>query len=286
MSSLITAISLEGPDGAQVSFMASGSRKVKRVEGLSGVRVRKAKRPRTGRDGSVDRTRYRDDAQIVLTGLVIGADADDVWTQYDTVTRALVGAVDTDRLLQWTAGNDRALQMNVRLDEMQAPAEVGPNMIAYQVTLTGPDPNGYSQALQTATGNALSSSSGGGLEIPFTFPFVFNPSAGGNIAVSNSGTAPTPPLILLSGYLLNPIVRLDENTQLVFNGEIAAGDTLYVDAADRTVLLNGTANRINLLTFESSRWFNLPVGDSVLTLLAEDFDVSSGIEIRYRAAYE
>jgi hypothetical protein len=72
----------------------------------------------------------------------------------------------------------------------------------------------------------------------------------------------------------------------VFDGEIADGDTLYVDAADRTVLLNGDSNRINMLRFESSRWFELPVGISTVTLIAEDFSGGAGIEIQYRPAYE
>jgi hypothetical protein len=284
MSNLITAISLEGPDGVQVTLMQPQYRYVKRIEGLSGIRVRKAKRPRTGRNGSVDRTKLRDDAQIIITGMVRGEDADRAWMEYDAVTRAFVGAVDTDRLLKWSAGNDRHLQMGVRLDESQAPVEVGPDLIAYQVTLSGPDPNGYSQTLETASA-VPTGGTGGGMTLPVMFPFTFDPAAGGAVAIDNTGTAPTPPLILLSGYLRNPIVRLGDY-QLAFDAEIADGDTLYVNAADRTVLLNNEANRINFLRFEDSRWFDLPVGESIVTLLAEDFSGAAGIEVQYRPAYE
>jgi hypothetical protein len=123
------------------------------------------------------------------------------------------------------------------------------------------------------------------MTLPVTFPFTFDPAAGGDVAIDNVGTAPTPPLILLSGYLRNPIVQLGDR-RLVFTGEIADGDVLHVNAADRTVLLNGEANRINLLSFEESRWFELPVGQSIVTLLAEDFSGAGGIEIQYRPAYE
>jgi hypothetical protein len=232
----------------------------------------------------VDRTKLRDDAQVVITGLVYGEDADRAWLEYDTITRALVGAVDTDRLLKWSAGTARHLQMNVRLDESQAPVEVGPDMIAYQVILSGPDPNGYSQTLETVSA-VPTGGTGGGMTMPVTFPFTFDPAAGGDVAIDNIGTAPTPPLILLSGYLRNPIVQLGDR-RLVFTGEIADGDVLHVNAADRTVLLNGEANRINLLNFEDTRWFELPVGESIVTLLAEEFSGAGGIEIQYRPAYE
>jgi hypothetical protein len=284
MSSLITALSLEGPDGVQVTLMQPGYRNVRRIEGLAGVRVRKAKRPRTGRNGSVDRTKLRDDAQVVITGLVYGEDADRAWLEYDTITRALVGAVDTDRLLMWSAGTSRHLQMNVRLDESQAPVEVGPDMVAYQVILSGSDPNGYSQTLVTASA-VPTGGTGGGMTFPEIMPITFSPSSGGAVAIDNTGTAPTPPTIVLTGYLRDPIVRLGDR-ELVFDGEIADGDELYIDVANRTVLLNGTANRINMLRFEVSRWFDLPVGGSIVTLLAEDFSGAAGIEVQYRPAYE
>lgn len=284
-SAMITALSLEGPDAVDVPLLSSPYRRVERVEGLGGVRVRKAKRPRTGRHGSVDRSKLRDDAVITITGSVTGEDADRAWLEYDAITRAFVGAVDTYRLMKWSNGTERLLQMAVKLDEMQAPVEVGPDLVRYQVTVSGADPNGYSQALQTVSGEPLATSGGGGFVFRFTFPFHFNPSSGGNLSVTNSGTAPTPPTFLLHGYLRNPIIRLGDR-QLTFEGEIAAGDTLYVNAADRTVLLDGTADRGNLLKFEETRWFDLPVGTSTVTLLAEDFGVGSGLDVQYRHAYE
>jgi hypothetical protein len=285
MAQLITAVSLEGPDGVDVSLMSDQYRKVKAINGLAGIRVREVVRPRTGRNGSVNRTKLRDDAQVIVIGYASGEDNDRAWMEYDTITRTLVGAVDTDRLLKWSAGSERHLQMNVRLTSMEAAIEVGPNIIAYQATLRGSDPTGYSQTLETAFGEPLASGEGGGLVFPEIFPILFNPAAGGNVSVTNNGTAPTAPVILLSGYLLNPIVQLGDK-RLVFVGEIANGDTLHIDTLNRTVLLNGVSNRIRMLNFETSQWFDLPVGTSVVTLLAENFGGGGGINIEFRHAYE
>jgi hypothetical protein len=285
VAQLITAVSLEGPDGIDVSLMFDQYRKVRSINGLAGVRVREVVRPRTGRPGSVNQTKLRDDAQVIVSGFASGEDNDRAWMEYDTITRALVGAVDTDRLLKWSAGSERHLQMNIRLTSMEAPIEVGPNIIAYQATLRGSDPTGYSQALQTAFGEPLASGEGGGMDLPLIFPIIFNPAAGGNVSVTNLGTAPTYPTILLSGYLRNPIVQLG-NSRLVFVGEVSEGDTLHIDMLNRTVLLNGTDNRIQLLQFEASQWFAVPVGTSIITLLAEDFTAAGGINIEFRHAYE
>jgi hypothetical protein len=284
-SAMVTALALEGPDETDVTLLLHPYRRVERIEGLGGVRVRKAKRPRTGRHGSVDRSKLRDDAVITITGSVTGEDADRAWLEYDAITRAFVGAVDTYRLLKWSNGTERHLQMAVKLDEMQAPVEVGPDMVRYQVTVSGADPNGYSQELEEVSGEPLATGGGGGLRFPEMFPIVFSPSSGGQLSVTNEGTAPTPPTFLLHGYLRNPIIRLGDR-QLTFVGEIGAGDTLHVNAADRTVMLNGTADRGNLLKFEDTRWFDLPVGTSVVTLLAEDFGAGSGLDVQYRHAHE
>lgn len=285
---LIESPSLEGPDGLDVPLAIPGYRRVTRAEGLAGMRVRSLVLPRPGRHGSRNRSRYRDDALITLQGIVLGEDAARAWMEYDKVVTALAGCVDTDRLLKWRAG-DRLLQSLVRLDGMEAPVEVGPDRIAYSATLRASDPAGYSQTEKTAT-TVPATAGGGGGTYPDTYPATYQPATGGVLQAVNAGTVPTPLLLLLTGELTDPIIRLDDDPlrQLVLTGTIANGDVLTIDgrADPRTVTLNGTANRLNLLTFESSTWFDLPVGAHTIRLLASSFAGSAQLEARWRDAYE
>jgi hypothetical protein len=51
-------------------------------------------------------------------------------------------------------------------------------------------------------------------------------------------------------------------------------------------MLNGTGNRLNTLDFRNSRWFELPVGQSLLRLSAAQYGPSAQIEVRWRDAYQ
>jgi hypothetical protein len=72
----------------------------------------------------------------------------------------------------------------------------------------------------------------------------------------------------------------------VFSGEIAEGDTLTIDTDERTVRLNGTANRRGLLDSVATRWFELPPYPAVIELLPEAFAGQGGLRIRWRDAIQ
>ena len=286
MNRLLKTITLEDPDGVEVTLEADGYRHLHRAEGLQGITVRRSVTPLPGRHGSRNRTRLRDDRVMIFAGEFTGEDSDRAWLEYHAVSRALAGAVDTDRLLRWTAGDDLALQALVRCDDVQAPIQRGATRIASLYALRASDPRAYSQTETTVAGGALSSSGGGGLTFPFTFPFTFDPTSGGVVGITNAGTVETPPLIDLTGYLLDPIVRLDDGREMVLEGEIGAGQTVTIDVANRTVTHGSGGNAIDLVNFAASTWFDLPVGTHTVTLIAGNFDASAAIEIRYRAAYQ
>lgn len=285
MSRLLTALSIQDATGSDVPLMADGARKITKASGLAGIRVRELVTARSGRHGSRNRSRNRDDAQITLDGILIGADPDDTWTLYDTVAGALAVAVDTDRLLKWTAGDTLTLQQQVRLSALDGPLEVGPNIIRYQAVLRGSDPNVYSQTEYTASATALSGQ-GGGFVAPFIAPFTVNAPPETVAGVTNNGFVDSPPIFELAGYLLNPIVRLAPGVELQLAGEIAAGDTLTIDVAQRSVLLNDAANRRSLVDTANSTWFEIPPGASTITLLASDFSAGAGLTVRWRDARE
>lgn len=281
---MLTAISMVGADGIEVPLMQGDARKITKASGLIGIASREVISVRAGRSGSRNLTRFRDEVPIVLDGILIGGSADDTWTQYDVVASVFADAIENDMLLKWTAGNSLFLQRNVRLVSLDGPLEVGPNILSYEVTLRPSDPNAYSQVLYRSAGSPLGSTHGGGLSMPFTIPFLFSPPAEVTAGYNNAGFVPTPPTFTLSGYLLNPIVRLTPGKQLVFAGEIASSDVLTIDVAERTVMLNGNANRRNLLDTPKSTWFDLPRGRGSVTLLAMDWSAGANLTISWRDA--
>lgn len=293
MSRLLTALSIEGPDGVDVPILR-GDRKVRvtKASGLVGLKAREAVGTAPGRHGTLNRTRFRDDRQPTFTLLFVGATADEAWDEYDQVARAVAGAVDADRLLKWRAGDNLDLQTRVRLVELDDPVEPGPSRVACQLVLRASDPYAYSQVERSGTAPPLGGSSAGGdtLTAPpahdgDVFPDTFLPLGSSGVTVTNDGAVPSPPLIELQGRLLNPIVRLADR-QLVLDGEIFDGQTLRLDAAakPRTIVLDGVADRMGMLRAGVSRWFELPVGTSTVQLLADAWSANAGMTIRWRDA--
>ncbi|MBX5461645.1 MAG: hypothetical protein IRZ28_11215 [Steroidobacteraceae bacterium] len=289
MSSLVTALSIERPDGNQLDLMQPAYLRITGTQGFRDVISRRVSRPATGRDGAIDATRFRDERLMTITGLVLDAVTNDpavVWATWGQVQAAFAGAVDTDRLLQWTAGGV-ALQAHVRLDELSAPVEVGPNVLRWQAQLRCPSGLAFSQQLESVVVVGSDAVGGGGMTMPFAFPVHFQPVSSTTVAVTNQGSMPAPVTLILRGLMRNPAVRCGDR-RIVLAGDIAPGDEMWIDTGRRTVLLNNqpTANRRSMLRAAQSRWFSLPPQvPTLLTLEVEDFDSGTELEIQFRHAY-
>lgn len=284
---LLSALSMDTPDGP-VTLLAPGSRGVSNAEGFAGMATRVITTVRAGRHGSVNRTRHRQDRQITWEGtLQGGGNPDQAWWEYQQIARALASAQDEDRELHYTLGRGTALFARVRLEELSAPIAVGPNAIKYAATVRAQDPRGYSAVEHVEqTGPLTRSTTPGGTAVfPLVFPFTFPPLTTGRLSVHNDGTVGSPPIIELDGYLRDPVVQLGDR-RLVFSGEIAEGDTLTIDTDQRTVMLNGTANRRGLLDSVATRWFELPPSPAVIELLPQAFAGQGGLRIRWRDAIQ
>lgn len=289
VSDLIGALSIEGWDGVQVPLMMDTYRNVQKVEGFRGLKTRSSVRPAVGRDGTIVASRYRDDRVMTITGLVFDQTTNDparMWEEWDKVAAAFAAAVKTDRVIKWRAG-DQYLQANVRLEELTDPVEYGPKLLRYQATLRNASGIAFSQTLEVASASGAGTVGGTGLLSPFTSPFTTTPASGGVVVVVNEGGVSTPPLIVLTGYQLNPTVECGDS-RIVIDGAVASGDELWLNAADRSVLLNGdpTYDRASMRRSSVSRWFDLPPQTStVITLSTSDFDSNARIEVRYRPGH-
>lgn len=123
------------------------------------------------------------------------------------------------------------------------------------------------------------------------WPLVFGAAGySGGLAARNDGTADTHPVITFRGPVTRPaLTNIDTGHVLEYDLPLAAGDTLTVDTAAGTVLLNGSASRIYTATGRSApeRTFALPPGPSDMTFRAApgSDDPDASVTLRWRHAW-
>lgn len=150
------------------------------------------------------------------------------------------------------------------------------------LSLVAPDPRKYAAVVETSTGLPIPS---GGVVFPAVFPLSFGTSAGGSIALVNTGTVKTWPVIRFTGPLTNP--RL---TNKVTGDELRAAitildsQTLDIDTAARTALLQGTASRRSAITV-TGEWLPVAPGAASLQFGADQYDAGALVTVAVRSAY-
>lgn len=286
---MISSITLSTESGnVTLHSTATGSNAVvTRAEGLQGTPpIRNLITPRSQASGAFIRSKYNDERTITLEGEVLGSSIEAAFDNYDALAAAMFDSITTERTLKWTRdASGEQLQAGVRLSELQPLVLTdGAPWIKYQATFKAPDPRVYSQTLTTGTGSSLAAAAGG-KTYTYNYTRGYNPSSGGDVSYTNSGSVPTPPIIRIYGYCTSPQVVLTDDVRLIFTGEIADGDYLEIDCAARTVKLNGLTSRLNLLNVTSSTFFALPVGTGTVQLVASNFNANARADLIYRSAW-
>ena len=143
---------------------------------------------------------------------------------------------------------------------------------SFDVVLTSPDSRlfgGDGSALYQFSGTAFLPSTTGGLQAPFTVPFSIGATVvNGSVAVTASGDAPPPVLVRINGPAVQPVIRGDLGGAMPLDISLDAGQWLDVDLDARTIKINSTVNRRNLLR---GAWIT-PRAGMVLSLDAAVYD--------------
>lgn len=142
-------------------------------------------------------------------------------------------------------------------------ADVSDRVCRWSMVLVAPDPFRYANA-ETAVTLTLPSGADAGLSLPFTVPFIIPMSGVGEnrATVVNAGTFATRPTVVFQGPVTDPaIVNLTQGKTLAFNVTITSGQTLVVDFANRSVLLDGTVSRAYTIAYGSA-WWDLQPGSN------------------------
>lgn len=146
--------------------------------------------------------------------------------------------------------------------------DVPDNMQSYEgsaictVELIAQDPRYYSDELFSAKNIGLGSQSSG-LTWPLTWPLEWGSVESSSFAAVNNGSRPASPVFTITGPVVNPrIENLTQNKTMSFALTVAEGQSLVVDVAAGTVLLNGV-NRYSSQA-QGFEWFELGApGDTI-----------------------
>jgi hypothetical protein len=150
------------------------------------------------------------------------------------------------------------------------------------IDMTMPDPLWYGDVQH---GRLSAPIAADGLVFPVVFPITFgNEGSPGAATIRNTGTWRSDRLSLrINGPVTAPkVTHVDAQAELSFDIRLEEGDYLDVDMLDRTVTLNGTANRGGVL-MPGSKWFGLEVGDNEIQFRAE---LGTGnVDVSWSSAY-
>lgn len=232
-----------------------------------------------GADGGNDAASLYSARQITLSGTACAT----------TVAAAAAARLAFASTLEATRGgtlscteNGLTLSALVRLTGPVRLGIAGANAFDFQLQLTAPDPRKYAAAVEQSVGLPTAPS---GLVFPVAFPANFGASSGGSIAVSNSGTVKTWPVIRITGPVVNPrISNPDTGDELRLAMTVEAGQHVDIDTAARTVLLQGTASRRSV-TAVTGEWLPVAPGSGTLRFGADVYDPSALATVAVRSAW-
>lgn len=213
--------------------------------------------------GAIDRTRFYSGRVLEARGIYPG---DTVWTALDALKgRLALGTAHVLRFRRTGLAEDEQLEVIVA-SPVDDSSSYEAALVEWGVSLHAPDPRIYTAALRSDSYDPSAAVAGGGVGMPLAFPLVFSSNASGLFEVGNGGNFPTPPVLTITGPVVNPIldnVTTGESIKLVYS--LGESDTVEVDVAARSVTLNG-ASRPDLLTPQATTWWELHPGTNQLRL--------------------
>lgn len=209
---------------------------------------------RPSADGLYDSRPYRGGRLIVLDGFVAGPRA------------ALAAAQD---VLAATAGDGqlgsftftdpdlgvRGCQVRLTGNPMIDASAVEAGMLRWQLAFKAPDWRKYGAA-QTLTAGLRTG--GTGLTYPLLYPLLYGAAAtGGVVTFTNTGTAPTEPVVVVTGPFAAgfEITHVETGRRLRYAATV--GSDLVLDCAAGTALTQGQERATSLTIRE---WFSIPAG--------------------------
>jgi hypothetical protein len=242
----------------------TGPYKIDKIIGLAAPDVRSSDKDRPRQDGQYPGADYHG-GRFLTVAVAVVANPTTNPTTWDAFSRAMVTGKKAELPLQFQVpgiASGRTVQMNAKVRDFILPidadyrAGAGKAVVEWKCT----DPRVYDATL-TSLSTSMAAISGGGRHYPRTYPKTYGGAiTGGTILATNAGEVDAPWKATITGPIDNPaIYNVATGQTLGFTGSLAAGETLVIDSAAKSIMFGGYTSRYTWLTFVS-QWFDLAPG--------------------------
>lgn len=222
--------------------------------------VRPTREDKTSADGAWSGPGFYGARVIALSGRALAEDRMSMLAAKDRM-KAAVQPRQPMALTVTEAHMARTAQ--VRLSETVEISDRGARSFTWSLVLAASDPRRYSAAIISLSTD-LPTFGSSGRTYPRTHPFVYGGASeggSGSVYITQEGDYDeTPAVITFTGPITSPqVAHVQSGRALTFAITLLSTDTLVVDLAARTAMLNGYSGRTNTIT-TASAWFMLAPG--------------------------
>lgn len=238
-------------------------------------------------DGAADAPTYESARTITLTGVAIAPS----WLEQNRAKERLNRVAYTSRGLYPLTITEHHLTRlaYVRRSGSQKIGDRQGNAFDFVLSLVAPDPARYDSNLQTLAAGMPGTIVLVGRTYPRTYPLTYPTNVPYQPLVNayNLGNRNTGAQITLSSGIDSPgVINGDSGASLQFDVSLGAADSLVVDLAAKTAVLNGTSSRRGSLLTGSS-WFTLVPGENNLRLIGIPNGTGNPtMTVAYRSAWK
>ncbi len=127
----------------------------------------------------------------------------------------------------------------------------------------------------------------GGVHWPIHWPAKWgSPTQSGVVQFVNLGDRPTRPVLTITGPIDTSftVANLTVDKRLTFAAQLLAGDTMVLDLAQYSAMVNGSVSRKGTITTDS-RWWACPPGTSTITFNANTAQPGATMTLQGRSAW-
>lgn len=243
---------------------------VTRVEGLQSVDAREDITTKAGGHGAFVFGYYLDIRRVIFEGDIF-IDPSLLQTYVDQLNQAFT-PVRTSLPLKFQYPGAGVRYVNCVRTRLQLPTDFDYHLgkAIWRAEFVAGDPRIYSDTVfnQDIFPDVADSS---GVDFDIDFDFSYGGGASGEVAITNAGSFPSPPVVRIVGPASNPkVTNLTSGELLQLNMNINTGEFVDIDTLAKTVMLGGTASRYAALD-SSSRWWQLAPGQSTIRFDANGY---------------
>lgn len=238
--------------------------------------------PRPYEDGVYDGPTYQPGRTVNLSGVMVAPTQTALHEAIDRIsallgTGARVGVLRVDE-------PHMSRQAFVRVDDEIKADRAQTALGRWAVQLFAPDPRRYGLVPHSVPTGLPSFGDGWSYSYAYNYQYG-DPGQSGSVNAFNAGNVDVWPKFTIAGPVTNPVItHTGIGKRLAFTIDIADGDTLVIDAADKTVRLNDQVSRRNTLAARSD-WWQLAPGNNVHQFTARSSPGGASLTVEWQDAW-